>query len=199
MKSAHPPLGVNVCFYPQPHQMIRAKNPDSCQKSEQAAEISKANLNVYSCCPAWSLPPGCGPGGEHGRRRTLPLFAPLQHREQEAGSMVSVTDARLRATIQPSMCGQCGMSIPVLGECGYALGSGGSAAESAERIGTSAAVTRSRARHYLVYLMSCPAGAALAGGRGLVCLSAPPVDTAKNAASTYRPKFLPLKKRILLR
>ena len=89
--------------------------------SNRLLRFPKANLNVYSCCPAWSLPPGCGPGGEHGRRRTLPLFAPLQHREQEAGSMVSVTDARLRATIQPSMCGQCGMSMPVLGECGYAL------------------------------------------------------------------------------
>jgi len=63
---------------------------------------------------------------------------------------------------------------------------GGSAAESAERIGTSAAETRSRERRCLAYLMSCPAGAALAGGRGLVCLSAPPRQTAKNAAPTCR-------------
>ena len=33
MQSAPSPLGVNVCFYPQPHQLIRAKTPNSCQKS----------------------------------------------------------------------------------------------------------------------------------------------------------------------
>src|SRR5438034_2161061 len=46
MKSAHSPLGVNVCFYPQPHQMIRAKNPDSCQKSVKPCEIGENLLSV---------------------------------------------------------------------------------------------------------------------------------------------------------